>query len=140
VKLSRVALGLVWAQYGIQEPLLDSAPAAAPRPLSVMPVSSRVRAPNSEPFRHSHQFRQRPSSHLLHHPPPMDLDGDLARAELGSDLLVEKPGDHALHHLSLARRQRFKTALQFSDLGSRTARSSVAFDRLLAPRPRGPGR
>src|SRR5439155_24629774 len=58
-----------------------------------------------ELLRHPHQFGERPSLHLPHHLAPMHLDGDLAGAELGGDLLVQHARYHQAHDLALARRQ-----------------------------------
>src|SRR5262249_52020137 len=54
---------------------------------------------DSQPIRHPDQLGHRARAHLLHYLPTVDLDGDLADAELVCDLLVEKPRDDPTHHL-----------------------------------------
>src|SRR5438132_273530 len=68
-------------------------------------LPSRLGVPDAQPLGHSHQVRQRGGPHLLHHPAPMDLDGDFPRSQLGSDLLVQQSGHHPLQHLALTRRE-----------------------------------
>ena len=42
-------------------------------------------------------------AHLLHDMAAMNLDRDLAEADLAGDLLVHQPGRDQRHHLALAR-------------------------------------
>jgi hypothetical protein len=57
--------------------------------------NSAVRpARDAEPCSHVHQLGQGRGLHLAHHLAPVRLHGDLADAELGTDLLVQKAGDY----------------------------------------------
>src|SRR5437660_8021021 len=60
---------------------------------------------DTEPCGHPYQIGERGSLHLPHHLPSVRLDGDLADAELGADLLVQQPGNYKRHHFALARAQ-----------------------------------
>src|SRR5258708_25468811 len=60
----------------------------------------------AEPRGHPHQVRKRAGLHLSHHLASVSLDGDLARAQFGADLLVQKAGDDQCHDLALATSER----------------------------------
>jgi signal transduction histidine kinase len=77
---------------------------------------------------HSHQLGKRAGAHLLHDLATMNLDGDLADAELGRGLLVEQPGDDQRQDLALAGRQTRQAPLQPGQLGSLQSGSTIQRD------------
>src|SRR6267142_1704060 len=58
--------------------------------------------PSGELFDHPHQLGERGRAHLLHDVAAMNLDRDLADAQLGGNLLVEQASDDQGQHLTLA--------------------------------------
>lgn len=73
----------------------------APRPRFVDGLLGFVPA-DAERVGHPDEVGQRARAHLLHHPAPMNLHGDLAESERPGDLLVHKPVAHESHHFLLA--------------------------------------
>src|SRR5712672_2269660 len=68
---------------------------------------TRLRLMQSKALGHPHEVGQRPGVHLLHCMATMDLDRNLAEAELGGRLLVHKPCSDERHHLALACGEQF---------------------------------
>ena len=72
--------------------------------IEILEADNRVSSPGKlKGFGHPHQVRQRPSIHFSHRRPAMDLDRNLAQAEVARHLLVHLPGGHELHYLLLPR-------------------------------------
>src|SRR5258705_3501338 len=67
---------------------------------------------------HSYQFGDRSGAHLLHDLAPMDLYRNLADAQLGRGLLVEKAAHDQGQNLAFARREARKAPTQLGQLGS----------------------
>ena len=67
---------------------------------------------------YSHQLGKRSGLHLLHDLAALNLERDLADAELGRSLLVEKTAHDQRQHLPLAGRQGRKALLQPGHLRS----------------------
>src|SRR2546425_8884427 len=65
-----------------------------------------------------HELGHRPRLHLVHHVAALLLDGDLARPQLGGDLLVEQTGDDAGHHVALSRGERGVPVTELDQLAS----------------------
>ena len=61
---------------------------------------------------HPHEIGQRIGFHLPHHLTALGFHGNLARAELAADLLVQQAGHHETHHLALTRRERLVAAAE----------------------------
>ena len=78
-----------------------------------------------------HQVGQGCSPHLCHHPPAMDLDSDLADAELRSGLFVQPSRDHQLQNLLLAWGQRRITVPQLSELALLASGDTITLNRHL---------
>lgn len=60
----------------------------------------------------SDQIGQRSGVHFPHDIAEMNLHGDLAQSQLGSDLLVHQSRCHKAHHLPLSRSKRLKCVSQ----------------------------
>src|SRR5580700_10623129 len=80
---------------------------------------------NLQSFCHPDQLGQRLCAHFIHNAAAMNLDRDLADAQIGGDLLVKQAGDNQTHYFSLARCQRFETLAQFRSFLGVLARSAV---------------
>jgi hypothetical protein len=79
---------------------------------------------------HPDQLRQRLGLHLVHDLMAMELDRDLARAELGGDLLVEQSRHDQSHHFALARCELFIPLTQLCQSRPLLARRAVPVKRL----------
>src|SRR5580704_6180592 len=76
-------------------------------------VVSAVRCPcEAESRGHSHQVSQRAGLHFSHHLPTVSLHGDLADAELATDLLIQQAGDDQRHDFPFAAAERRVTIPQ----------------------------
>src|SRR6266581_8746269 len=60
----------------------------------------------AEPRGHPHQVRKRAGLHLSHHLASVCLHGDLACAQLGTDLFVQKAGDNQCNNIAIAKGER----------------------------------
>src|SRR5258707_2738827 len=77
---------------------------------------------------HSYQVGDRFGSHLLHDLAPMNLHRDLADAQLGRGLLVEKAAHDQRQGLAFARREARKAPAQLVQLDSLLAVFAIQCD------------
>src|SRR5580658_3496193 len=77
---------------------------------------SRGLAPNTKLIRHSHEIGERARLHLSHQVYSMDLDRDLADAEIRRDAFIAHPRAHERHDLPLSGGQGL---VEFPQLGGR---------------------
>src|SRR2546427_5844982 len=81
--------------------------------------------------RHSDQFCQGVSLHLVHHVTAMDLHGDFTGPKVISDLLIEHARNYQSHDLALACGQRRVAVSQLAKLTLLLARHTVAVQSLV---------
>src|SRR3977135_1461935 len=79
-------------------------PSLPPRRRGTAALAGRLR-PDSRTLGETDEVLDRPHAELPHHPPAVNLDRLLDRAEVTGDLLVETACDDVIEHLALARRE-----------------------------------
>src|SRR2546430_45634 len=100
---SAAATGKVDGGYVVQRNIAQARPKILVRRHT---HSEFRRGSDAESCGDRNELRKRISLHLLHDLASMRLDGDLADAETIAHLFVQQAGDHQLHDLAFALRER----------------------------------